>query len=90
MKTKLLGRKSILSAILTGVTVALLYSATAEDPKQGTMLRDDIYICHMNKTIKIERRDWPAHQAHGDYKGPCQVEPPIVPPGEGDHPSLPE
>jgi outer membrane biosynthesis protein TonB len=32
-----------------------------------------ITICHKNKnTITISESAWPAHKAHGDYKGPCK------------------
>jgi hypothetical protein len=32
-----------------------------------------ITICHKDKnTITISESDWPAHKAHGDYKGPCK------------------
>jgi outer membrane biosynthesis protein TonB len=32
-----------------------------------------ITICHKNKnTITISESAWPAHQAHGDYMGPCK------------------
>jgi outer membrane biosynthesis protein TonB len=32
-----------------------------------------ITICHKGKnTITISENAWPAHYAHGDYKGPCK------------------
>jgi len=39
-----------------------------------------IEICHKGHTIEIDKKAWPAHKKHGDYKGECD-EPTSVPTG---------
>src|SRR5690349_21273612 len=59
------------------LTALSSFAACAEQPTTDTLSAAStttIAICHKGHTINVSQSAWPAHEAHGDRLGVCNVD----------------
>ncbi len=61
-------KKTVLFVSLAVIFTMLLLTSKA--------LAGKITICHNGNTISVSENAWPAHDSHGDSKGPCKIDAP--------------
>ncbi len=62
---------------MTALVLAVSWTCTAPYSAKAYRAHDSdaphATICHANRrTLNVPAEEWPAHKAHGDYRGPCR------------------